>query len=100
MDFVYSAMPWVIAGLAVAVICIGMGNRETGDREKQMEEYTALGAGLGLMAGVAMSLSGVIGHPIGIAEGPLVGMALATLIGRRLQRKDRKGNGKCQKSAK
>ena len=60
-DFVLAALPWILAGIA-------------------LEERMAIGTALGLMAGVALNYCGLWeSHALGLALGPLWGMALATL---------------------
>lgn len=81
-DFVAAALPWVLTGLAVAVICAG--NRRNGAKADQSRdsERIAVGMSLGLLAGVALNYCGLWeNHAIGLAIGPLWGMALATLFG-------------------
>ncbi len=80
-DFVLAALPWVLAGIAVAILCAGMGTRKAKENSKALEEHMAVGTALGLMAGVALNYCGLWESH---ALGPLWGMALATLsVGRR-----------------
>lgn len=80
-DFVLAALPWVLAGIAVAILCAGMGTRKAREHSKALEERMAVGTALGLMAGVALNYCGLWESH---ALGPLWGMALATLsVGRR-----------------
>ena len=79
-DFVLAALPWVLAGIAVAILCAGMGTRRARENSKALEERMAVGTALGLMAGVALNYCGLWeSHALGLALGPLWGMALATL---------------------
>lgn len=85
-DFVLAALPWVLAGIAVAILCAGMGTRKAREQHsKALEERMAVGTALGLMAGVALNYCGLWeSHALGLTLGPLWGMALATLsVGRR-----------------
>ena len=84
-DFVLAALPWVLAGIAVAILCAGMGTRKAKENSKALEEHMAVGTALGLMAGVALNYCGLWeSHALGLTLGPLWGMALATLsVGRR-----------------
>lgn len=80
-DFVLAALPWVLAGIAVAILCAGMDTRKAKENSKALEEHMAVGTALGLMAGVALNYCGLWESH---ALGPLWGMALATLsVGRR-----------------
>lgn len=61
-DFVLAALPWVLAGLAVAILCAKGSRRKSSATEQRI----ALGMSLGLLLGLAL--------------GPLWGMALAMLL--------------------
>ena len=88
-DFVLAALPWVLAGLAVAIICAGMGTRKSEKKEKETEQHIAIGLSLGLLFGVALNGCGLWdNHAIGFALGPLWGMALATLFDNRNKNDD------------
>lgn len=79
-DFALAALPWVLAGIAVAILCAGMGTRKARENSKALEERMAVGMALGLIAGVALNYCGLWeSHALGLALGPLWGMALATL---------------------
>ncbi len=79
-DFVLAALPWILAGIAVAILCAGMGTRRAKENSKALEERMAIGTSLGLLAGVALNYCGLWeSHALGLALGPLWGMALATL---------------------
>lgn len=85
-DFVLAALPWVLAGIAVAILCAGMGTRKAREQHsKALAAHMAVGTALGLMAGVALNYCGLWeSHALGLTLGPLWGMALATLsVGRR-----------------
>lgn len=79
-DFVLAALPWILAGIAVAILCAGMGTRKAKENSKALEERMAIGTSLGLLAGVVLNYCGLWeSHALGLALGPLWGMALATL---------------------
>lgn len=78
--FVLAALPWILAGLAVAIICAGMDKRKSGKKDKEAEEHIATGAALGLLLGVTLNYLGWWNnHALGLSLGPLWGMALAML---------------------
>lgn len=79
-EFCLAALPYVLAGLAVVVLCAGKGRKqETGDAESQ-ENRLAFGMLLGLAVGAALDGCGVFENPmLGLTLGPLWGMALASL---------------------
>ena len=80
IQFILAAFPWILCGIAVAVICVGMNRKKTKENEETLEKRMALGTALGLLFGVALNGLGLWENDgIGFALGPLWGMALATL---------------------
>ncbi len=76
-----AALPWVLAGLAIAIICAGMGREKTAESEKKLEQHMFIGMALGLLLGMAINQCGFLeSHALGLAIGPLWGMALAALV--------------------
>lgn len=81
-EFALAALPWVLAGIAIAIICAGLGRRENDERGKKLDQRIALGMSLGMLFGVALNGRGLWGNPaLGLAIWPLWGMALAVLYG-------------------
>lgn len=75
-DFIAAALPWVLCGIAVAILCVRLGGR----KEKELDNRLAIGMALGLMFSPALNSIGLWeNHGIGFALGPLWGMALALL---------------------
>ena len=80
-DFLLAALPWVLCGIAVAIICAGLGREKANEEKKALEQRMALGLALGLMFGAALNSVGLWeNHALGFALGPLWGMALAALF--------------------
>lgn len=82
-EFACAALLWVLAGIAVALICAASGGRKDG-ADKAYDERIAVGAALGLLFGV-ITINGRDlweDHALGIAIGPLWGMAIAAMDGR------------------
>lgn len=80
-DFWMAALPWVMAGLALAVLA-GNSAAKT-KKDEQRSGRIALGAALGLLLGVALNGCGLWeNHALGLVLGPLWGMALASLYGK------------------
>lgn len=76
-DFITAALPWVICGISVAIICVRIGK---GEKKKGSKNRIALGMALGLMASPVLNSFGLWeNHGLGIALGPLWGMALSLL---------------------
>lgn len=76
-DFVLAALPWVLCGVAVALICAGLG-RKSDKKGKSLDQRVALGTALGLLLGVTLNgLELWQDHAVVLALGPLWGMALA-----------------------
>ena len=65
-DFIFSALPFVLAGIALAILAANY-------------QHIAMGAGFGLLLGVALNSCGLWeNHILGIILGPLWGMAVST----------------------
>ena len=80
-DFILAALPWVLCGIAVAIICAGLGSWKTKKKDAASEQRIALGMSLGLLLGVALNGAGLWeNHGLGLALGALWGMALAVLF--------------------
>lgn len=78
MNFLSAALPWVICGLCVAVICARVGFRKK--QEEGLGQRISLGLSLGLLLGVTLNGLGLwASHGTGLALGPLIGLTLATL---------------------
>lgn len=83
-EFVFAALPWVLMGLALAVLAV---NHITKKNEKR-GTYIALGAGLSLLLGAVLNSCGLwADQALGYAMGPLLGMAAASLIPEKDQEK-------------
>lgn len=81
MDLVHAALPFVLAGLAVTILCVG--NQKTPETEDAKAQQTRLAFGmlLGLALGAGLDGCGVFAGPmIGLTLGPLWGMALCVLF--------------------
>lgn len=77
-SFITAALPWVLAGIALAILAAN----HSPDQEKDSKRGArmATGAGLGLVLGVALNSCGLWdAHVLGLILGPLWGMALASL---------------------
>ena len=78
MSFLLSALPWVICGLCVAVICANLVSRKK--QEEGLGQRISLGLSLGLLLGVTLNSLGLwTNHGTGLALGPLIGLTLAIL---------------------
>lgn len=89
-EFLTAALPFLLAGCSVAVICAGMDRKKTKEKEKRMEQNLAVGAGLGLLIGSLATFYAFDGNALLLAVGPLCGMALATILSNRDQKKGRR----------
>lgn len=94
-EFVVAALSLVLAGAAVAIICAGMDKKGSTEKEKKMEQYIAAGAGLGILGALALDLCGLWSNAFVFAVCPLWGMAFATMLGSRNDKKaEEKGEDK------
>lgn len=76
-DFLRAALPWIVFGLVLAVICAqGAG----GKKKKGQDNYATEGMCVGMCLGTAIGTS--IGNQtgVGIAVGMLFGLAVGTGI--------------------
>lgn len=77
--FVSAALPWVLMGLALAVLAASLITKK--QKNEKRGTYIALGAGLGLLLGAVLNSCGLwADQALGYAMGPLWGMAIASLI--------------------
>lgn len=79
ISFLRAAAPLVLAGIAVAVICAGIGEERSKSQEERIEQYVALGAGVGLTVSLILSAMHIIHNSLALTVGPLWGMAVATV---------------------
>ena len=78
-EFVSSALPWFMLGIALAILAVNCSGKNT--QNKAFGIRIATGAGFGLLLGVALNSVGLWeSNVIGLALGPLWGMALASLF--------------------
>ena len=78
-EFVFAALPWVLMGLALAVLAASHITKK--QKNEKRGTYIALGAGLGLLLGAVLNSCGLwADQALGYAMGPLLGMAAASLI--------------------
>lgn len=82
ISFVLSALPFVLTGLAIAIICACCaGNKKSSKEESGLERTMTIGMLMGLASGGMLNgLNLWDSHFLGLALGPLWGMALAALI--------------------
>ena len=78
-EFVSSALLWFMLGIALAILAVNCSGKKT--QNKAFGIRIATGAGFGLLLGVALNSVGLWeSNVIGLALGPLWGMALASLF--------------------
>ena len=94
--FFCAALPFVLAGLAVIILCVGNPKKPEGEDAKQQETRLAFGMLIGLALGAALDGCGVFESPmLSLTLGPLWGMALSALF---VKPKDTKKSEKHQKT--
>ena len=76
-DFVFSALPFVWDGIALAILA---ANYQIGkQKDAHFKQHITMGAGFGLLLGVALNSCGLWeNHILGIILGSLWGMAVST----------------------
>lgn len=97
VDFLLAALPWVIMGIAIAVIAANFSRikRKPNTKEQENsveanspntengENYMSVGMCLGMCVGTVFSSTGMIPLSYGISFGMLIGM----VAGMRIQKK-------------
>ena len=75
LDFVRAAFPWVLAGVAVVVLCVRHSKQQ--NREEARQDYSAEGMCLGMCLGVTMATTfgGMENLGLGLSLAMLVSMA-------------------------
>jgi len=80
LEFVRAALPWVLAGVAVAVLCVRHGKQK--QQEELRQDCSGEGMCLGMCLGVAMATAfgGTENLGLGLSLGMLVGMAIGACV--------------------
>ena len=79
-DFITAALPWVMMGLALAVLAVSYA-REKKEDQKKRNELQLGGMALGMLLGVALGTTGLLeSYALGISLGALWGLALGTAL--------------------
>ena len=56
LDFILAALPWIICGIAVAVICVGNDQACSQKKQAMEEKHIGIGAGIGFAAGAVIAI--------------------------------------------
>ena len=79
-DFITAALPWVMMGLALAVLSASYA-REKKEDQKKRNELQLGGMALGMLLGVALGTTGLLeNHARGISLGALWGLVIGTAV--------------------
>ena len=87
LDFLRAALPWIVFGLVLAVIC-AQGEHRKKEKEEQ-GNYVTEGMCIGMCFGTAIGTALGNQTGVGIALGMLIGLAVGTSI----RKKPGDGNG-------
>ena len=79
-DFVLAALPWVLMGVALAVVATLFARREKTGRKPVKETYMGEGVALGMLFGVAIGSTGTVELSIGLSMGLMLGMVVGMCI--------------------
>lgn len=80
-EFMTAAFPWLLMGLALAVIAAAFSEARKNENKKKFGQRLAAGAGLGVVAGAVLYACGFLeSSAVCFASGPLLGMAIAALF--------------------
>lgn len=82
VEFVKAALTLVLTGLAIAIVCAGCAGKKRSKREEdELQRRITIGMLLGLGFGAMLNNANLWdSHILGLALGPLWGMAIAVLI--------------------
>ena len=75
-DFMLAALPWIIIGIAVAVIFAFRSRKKDDEPQNCMTE----GMCIGMCLGVAIGSTGLISLALGISSGMLIGEVIGFII--------------------
>lgn len=79
-DFITAALPWVMMGLALAVLAASYA-REKKEDQKKRNELQLGGMALGMLLGVALGITGLLeNHALGISLGAPWGLVIGTAV--------------------
>ena len=79
-DFITAALPWVMMGLALAVLAASYA-REKKEDQKKRNELQLGGMALGMLLGVALGTAGLLeNHALGFSLGALWGLVIGTAV--------------------
>lgn len=92
-DFVLAALPWVVMGVALAVVAVLFAKREKNGKRSVKETYMGEGMALGMLFGVAIGSSGAMELSTGLSLGLMLGM----VIGMSMEKKDKKAGADTEK---
>lgn len=76
-DLIFAALPWVVIGLAIAVLCAFSGKKE------KKANFMTEGMAVGMCAGVALSVACSWNLALGISLGMLAGETVGLVIERK-----------------
>ena len=79
-DFVLAALPWVLMGVALAVVATLFARREKTGRKPVKETYMGEGVALGMLFGVAIGSTGAVELSTGLSMGLMLGMVVGLCI--------------------
>ena len=79
-DFITAALPWVMMGLALAVLAASYA-REKKEDQKKRNELQLGGMALGMLLGGALGTIGLLeNYALGISLGALWGLVIGTVV--------------------
>lgn len=80
-EFIFAALPWLLMGLALAVIAAAFAGARKKGTEKAFGQRIVAGASMGIVAGAILYTCGFWeSNSVCFAMGPLLGMTAASLI--------------------
>lgn len=73
-DFIFAAMPFVITGVCVAVLCANGKKEDLGDTKNFLTEGMCIGMCLGVALATSLQMNLGLGISLGMLVGETIGM--------------------------
>lgn len=75
-DFILAALPWILIGIAIAIICVSMNTHNVGKTKNYLTEGLCIGICFGLTLSFAIFISQALGTSLGMLLGVTIGIMI------------------------
>lgn len=73
-DFIFAAMPFVVVGICIAILCVNSKKMHADGKKNYLTEGMCIGSCLGVAFSTAMQINLGLGISLGMLLGETVGM--------------------------